>query len=284
MVRILTDSSSDISPALAKELGVDIVPLNVTTEDGQVYQDGVNLPMKDFWSMLAACKQLPKTSQPSPQWFIDYFAAAKEAGDETVVLLISAGLSGTYQCARLCAEDAEYEDVYFVDTQTACIGLRLLINQAIARRNEGMSASQIAEELEERKKYIRILLIAEDLKHLHKGGRLSTAATIAGGALGIKPVLQLWNNKLGAAVKARGLPGAYVALFKEMEKFGGMNRELPYFVAYTDKPQAAEPIVRYLTQNQGLPEQKPVTIGAAIGTHIGPGACGIAYFTNEKAE
>lgn len=282
MVRILTDSSSDISPALAKELGIDIVPLNVTFEDGQVYQDGVDLPMKDFWQMLADCRQLPKTSQPSPQWFMDYFTAAKEAGDETVVLLISAGLSGTYQCARLSAEDAEYEDVYFVDTQTACIGLHLLIDQAVERRDAGMTAARIANELEELKQHIRILLIADDLKHLHKGGRLSTAATIAGGALGIKPVLQLWNNKLGAAVKARGLPGAYVAMFKELDKFGGINRELPFFTAYTDKPQAAEPITRYLTQNLGLPEQKPVTIGAAIGTHVGPGTCGIAYFTNEK--
>lgn len=283
MVRILTDSSCDISPARAAELGIDIVPLNVTFEDGQVYQDGVDLPMKDFWQMLADCKQLPKTSQPSPQWFMDYFAAAKEAGDETVVLLISASLSGTYQCARLSAEDAEYEDVYFVDTQNACIGLRLLVEQAIARRDAGMPAAQIADEIEELKHHIRILLIAEDLKHLHKGGRLSTAATIAGGALGIKPVLQLWNNKLGAAVKARGLPGAYVALFKELEKFGGINRELPFYAAYTDKPKSAEPITRYLVQNLGLPEQKPVTIGAAIGTHIGPGACGIAYFTKEKA-
>ena len=282
MVRIITDSCCNITPQQARELKIDLVPLQVTFEDGTVIQDGVDMTNSEFFQALAQCKKLPKTSQPSPEAFIQVFEDAKVQGDEAVVLLIGSNLSGTFQCARLAAESAEYESVWFVDTFTASIGLRLLVDQALALREEGKSAAQIAQAMEEMNDRVRVLLIANDLKNLHKGGRLSAAATIAGGALGIKPVLQLYKGKLGLAGKARGMPGALVAMFKLMDAdVEGMDPALPRYVAYSDNPATAEPIHRYLTQNLKLPKDPVCSIGAAIGTHVGAGACGIAFFTKE---
>ena len=284
MVRIITDSSCNLTPQQAKDLNIDLIPLNVTFEDDTVILDGVDMTNKEFFQALAQCKHLPKTSQPSPEAFIQVFEDAKSKGDEAVAVLIGSNLSGTFQCAKMAAETAEFEDAWFVDTFTASIGMRLLLDRALELRTAGQNAAQIAQALEELKDRIRVLLIANDLENLHKGGRLSAAATIAGGALGIKPVLQLYKGKLGLAGKARGMPGALVAMFKLMEADqDGMDFSMPTYVAYSDQHATAEPIRRYLTQNLKLDSQKvPVCgIGAAIGTHVGAGACGIAFFVKE---
>lgn len=284
MVRIITDSSCNITPQQAQELNIDLVPLNVTFEDGTVIQDGVDMTNKEFFTALAQCKHLPKTSQPSPEAFIEIFEDARDKGEEAVVLLIGSNLSGTFQCARMAADTVEYEDVFFVDTLSASIGLRLLVDRALQLREAGKNAFQISQDLEEMKDRVRVLLIANDLKNLHKGGRLSAAATIAGGALGIKPVLQLYKGKLGLAGKARGMPGALVAMFKLLESDqDGMDPSLPLYVAYSDHHANADPIRRYMIQNLKLdPQDVPVCgIGAAIGTHVGAGACGIAFFVNQ---
>ena len=129
---------------------------------------------------------------------------------------------------------------------------------------------------------LHLFALVDTLKYLHKGGRLPTAAAIAGGLLGIKPVIGLQNEKLGMADKARGLPGAYVAIFKQIDKVGGIDEEWPVCVGYTGKKQGVEPFMRYVTNNLHL--QKPLLfpIGPVIGTHAGPGACGIAFFAHPE--
>ena len=101
MIRILTDSASDILPAEAAQLGVDVIPLNVTLEDGTVIRDGVDLTPSEYYEHMAGCKKLPTTSQPSPELFEKFYAEAAAAGDEVVGIFLSHELSGTYQCAKL---------------------------------------------------------------------------------------------------------------------------------------------------------------------------------------
>ena len=105
MIRILTDSASDILPAEAATLGVDVIPLNVTLEDGTVIRDGVDLTPSEYYEHMAGCKKLPTTSQPSPELFEKFYAEAAAAGDEVVGIFLSHELSGTYQCASLAAAD-----------------------------------------------------------------------------------------------------------------------------------------------------------------------------------
>ena len=101
MIRILTDSASDILPAEAATLGVDVIPLNVTLEDGTVIRDGVDLTPSEYYAHMAACKKLPTTSQPSPELFEQFYAEAAAAGDEVVGIFLSHELSGTYQLSLI---------------------------------------------------------------------------------------------------------------------------------------------------------------------------------------
>lgn len=203
------------------------------------------------------------------------------AGDTTIAILISGELSGTLQSARIAAQTVEYEDIHFIDSRNATLGLRLLVELALKLRDEGHSAPHIVEELEKAKQRIRLLAIVDDLKYFRKGGRLPAAAAFAGAVLGIKPVVSVVAGKVVLAGKARGLPGAYVALFKLMDEQGGLDSSMPYVLGYTARRKGAEPLHRYLTSNLKLPACPLYHIGVAVGTHAGPGACGIAFFAKE---
>ena len=220
MIRILTDSASDILPAEAAQLGVDVIPLNVTLEDGTVIRDGVDLTPSEYYEHMAGCKKLPTTSQPSPELFEKFYAEAAAAGDEVVGIFLSHELSGTYQCAKLAADLANVDNVLFVDSTNVCLGEGLLVRMAAHLRDEGKSAVQIAATLEHAKEHLHLVAAIDDLKYLRKGGRLPAAVAVAGGMLGIKPLITIKEGKVAMAGKARGLPGAYVALFKKIEELG----------------------------------------------------------------
>ncbi len=117
MIRILTDSASDILPAEAEQLGVTVIPLNVTLEDGTVLRDGVDMTPTVYYGVMARCHKLPTTSQPSPELFQRFFLEAAAAGDEVVGIFLSHELSGTCQCARLAADMANVDNVLFVDVR-----------------------------------------------------------------------------------------------------------------------------------------------------------------------
>ena len=278
MIRILTDSASDILPAEAEQLGVTVIPLNVTLEDGTVLRDGVDMTPSAYYEILAGCRKLPTTSQPSPELFENFFLEAAAAGDEVIGIFLSHALSGTYQCAKLAADMAIVDNVLFVDSGHVCLSEALLVRLAVQLRDSGKTAGQIAAILEHAKEHLHLVAAIDDLKYLRKGGRLPAAVAVAGGMLGIKPLITIQDGKVAMAGKARGLPGAYVALFKKVEEMGGINPAFPALAGYTVSPREVTPIQTYLRDNVQQEDLLVRQIGCVIGTHAGPGAFGIAFF------
>mgnify|MGYP004699643957 FL=1 len=278
MIRILTDSASDILPAEAEQLGVTVIPLNVTLEDGTVLRDGVDMTPSAYYEILAGCRKLPTTSQPSPELFENFFLEAATAGDEVIGIFLSHTLSGTYQCAKLAADMANVDNVLFVDSGHVCLSEALLVRLAVQLRDSGKTAGQIAAILEHAKEHLHLVAAIDDLKYLRKGGRLPAAVAVAGGMLGIKPLITIQDGKVAMAGKARGLPGAYVALFKKVEEMGGISPAFPALAGYTVSPREVTPIQTYLRDNLQQEDLLVRQIGCVIGTHAGPGAFGIAFF------
>ena len=278
MIRILTDSASDILPAEAEQLGVTVIPLNVTLEDGTVLRDGVDMTPSAYYEILAGCRKLPTTSQPSPELFENFFLEASAAGDEVIGIFLSHALSGTYQCAKLAADMANVDNVLFVDSGHVCLSEALLVRLAVQLRDSGKTAGQIAAILEHAKEHLHLVAAIDDLKYLRKGGRLPAAVAVAGGMLGIKPLITIQDGKVAMAGKARGLPGAYVALFKKIEEMGGITPAFPALAGYTVSPREVTPIQTYLRDNLQQEDLLVRQIGCVIGTHAGPGAFGIAFF------
>ena len=281
MIRILTDSASDILPAEAQQLGVTVIPLNVTLEDGTVLRDGLDMAPTDYYAHLAGCRKLPTTSQPSPELFEQFYLDAAAAGDEVLGIFLSHALSGTYQCAKLAADMANVDNVLFVDSESVCLGEALLVRLAVHLRDSGKTLVQIATDLEHAKQHLHLVAAIDDLKYLRKGGRLPAAVAVAGGMLGIKPLITIKEGKVAMAGKARGLPGAYVALFKKVDELGGISPDFAALAGYTASLREVQPIQNYLRDNLQIAEPLVRQIGCVIGTHAGPGAFGIAFFDKE---
>ena len=281
MIRILTDSASDILPAEAEQLGVTVIPLNVTLEDGTVLRDGIDKTPSEYYALLKECHKLPTTSQPSPELFERFYQDAAAAGDEVLGIFLSHELSGTWQCARLAADLVNVDNVLFVDSANVCLGEGLLVRLAVQLRAAGKTLVQIATDLEHAKEHLHLVAAIDDLKYLRKGGRLPAAVAVAGGMLGIKPLITIKEGKVAMAGKARGLPGAYVALFKKIEELGGINPSFAALAGYTLSTREVAPIQTYLRDNLQQEDLLVRQIGCVIGTHAGPGAFGLAFFDKD---
>lgn len=284
MIRIVTDSTADFSAEQLAEFNVHSVPLCVNFSADEVYRDGIDLSCTEFYEKLETSDKLPTTSQPSPDLFLQEFEAARDAGEEVVAVLLASGLSGTLQSAELAKELSGWgEHIYLVDSLTATLGLQLLVRRACALRQLGLSAAEISQKLNIERHELRLYAVVDTLTYLQKGGRLPKAAAVAGTLLGIKPVIAVRDGKLKVAGKARGLAGAYVHIFKLIcgEK-EGMDILRPCIIGYTGHPNTVKPFLRYLCDTMHLPAPIVSPIGAVIGTHAGPGACGIAYFAQEN--
>lgn len=272
-VRIITDSTADIRPGLAGR--IPFVPLTISFGD-QEYIDGVNMSRMEFYEHLQVCKELPKTSQPTPDAFAQAFEAAVEAGDQVVVVTISSKLSGTFQSANIAAMDFPGQ-VFVVDSRNACIGAGVLAEYALQLAESGMTAEAIAKQLEEDKQNLTLYAALDTLEFLVRGGRLSKVAGMAGGLLNIKPVITLKNGVIEVIGKARGNKQANQMLNKAVEASGGIDTDKPVLYGYTGLSNSL--LCKYMEERgEAASEENHTSISGAIGTHVGPGAYAIAYF------
>lgn len=275
-VRIITDSTADIRPALAEQ--IPFVSLSIRFGEEE-YIDGETMSRKEFYEHLQVCKELPATSQPAPTRFAKAYEDALNAGDEVVCITISSKLSGTFQSANIAAMDFD-EGVYVIDSENAAIGAGVLAEYAKQLADSGMSGKDIAAKLNEEKKNLRLFATLDTLEYLVRGGRLSKVAGVAGGLLNIKPVITLRDGVIEVVGKARGTKQGNTMMTKEIEKNGGIDFTKPMLTGFTGLSD--ELLQKYLADNADMlapaGDIASTIISGAIGTHVGPGAYAIAYF------
>lgn len=278
-VRIITDSASDMSPAEHPALAV--LPLSVTFGT-DVYMDGVDIDHQRFYEMLVERDELPKTGQVNPYAFSQAIAEACEAGDEAVIITVGAKLSGTNQSARTALAEAPGGDVYVVDSNNVTLGERVLVEYALRLVDEGQGAAQIAAAVEAVRDRVVVIGLLETLEYLVRGGRLSAAAGAVGTLLNVKPVVAAEDGLIVQLGKARGSKNGRNLLNQKVEKAGGIDFSMPLALGYTGLSDAV--LKKYIEDSAALwaghtEGELPVhTIGATIGTHVGPGAVAVAFF------
>ena len=278
MVRILTDSASEISQEKAKEWGITVIPLKVRFGDEE-YLDGVTLSCKDFYKKLVEKAEIPKTSQITPYEYSQEFEKAKEAGDELICLCLSSGVSGAYQSA--CMAASEYTNVYVIDTKQFCISEFIIVQRAIQLRDKGLSAKEIADTISEDLKYAHVIAAFDTLEYLKLGGRLSSAAAFAGNFLMIKPVLTIEEGVVKILGKARGSRNKHNMLMEFVKNSGGIDYDKPTCLGYTGLSD--DLLIKYVEDSKELYEGyedriQYAEVGATIGTYAGPGAIAFAFF------
>ncbi len=274
-IQFLTDSTADILPQEGASRNIGVVPLLVNFADVS-YRDGEDIDHATFYEKLVAAEGLPTTSQPTPQEFLPAFEAAKEAGTQLICVMLSGNLSGTYQSACIAKEICDYDGIYVVDSRSAVCGIRLLIDLGIQLRDQGLTAPQIVAELEEARTKVRLVALADTLTYLHKGGRVSSAVNIAGALMRVKPVFAMVDGKLDLFAKGMGVKDGVTKIVKSMEG-KTIDSRLPLYVGYTRDEALSQKLIGQL---QEVYPQNPIenhSVGAVIGTHIGPSATVVAY-------
>lgn len=278
-VRIITDSASDMTPA--EHPALRVLPLSVTFGT-DVYMDGVDIDHQRFYEMLVERDELPKTGQVNPYAFSQAIAETREAGDEAVIITVGAKLSGTNQSARTALAEAPGGDVFVVDSNNVTLGERVLVEYALRLVDEGRSAAQIAAVVEAVRDRVVVIGLLETLEYLVRGGRLSAAAGAVGTLLNVKPVVAAEDGLIVQLGKARGSKNGRNLLNQKVEKAGGVDFSMPLALGYTGLSDAV--LKKYIEDSAALwtghtERELPIhTIGATIGTHVGPGAVAVAFF------
>jgi len=280
-IQIIIDSASDISEQEAEKLGVRMIPMLINFGD-ETYLDGVDLLPKAFYEKLTTAKDLPKTSQITPFRFEEAFRCEVEKGNEVVAITISSKLSGTYEAAKQAAEKFP-DKVFVVDSLSATIGERLLCAYALALIQSGKSAQEIVNALEKKKEKLCVMGVLETLEYLKRGGRISSAVAFVGGVLNLKPVVKIVDGEVKMIGKARGQKKGAEIMNDLISHGSGIDFSLPFGVLWTGTEDCAA--MEYIQNNryifkEGADVPKYV-VGSTIGTHVGPGVFGVAFFEKE---
>ena len=274
-IRIITDSSADFDLAAAKRRGVGVVPMSIQF-GGASFVDGKSITHDLFYRLLQERKENPSTSQPSPADFLRVFEEAKAAGEPAVVILLSGALSGTLQSAEVAKEMCGYDPIYIVDSMTATAGIQILVNYACKLRDSGLPAPEIAQAVENIKDKVRIFAVIDTLEYLRRGGRLTGLQAGLGAMARLKPVIAVRDGKVSIVGKALGTGAAVKQLMKLLTEHP-VDDAYPSYFLYSDDKSREELLLPKLKGQNMLPLRLHYSsVGPTIGTHIGPGALGIA--------
>lgn len=278
-IKVMVDSASDINELEAKQLGVGFVPMKVNFGEEE-FLDGVNLLPDEFYDKLKLSKEMPKTSLINEYSWDEAFKNALQQDDELIVITLSSRLSGTYQMA-VEASKKYNNKVVVIDSMSAALGERLLCLYALKLIKDGLSLTEIKNELNKKKNDLCVFAVIDTLKYLKKGGRISATTAFVGEILSIKPVVKVIDGEVKVIGKAHGNKKGNLLLNSLIEESNGIDFNLPFGLIYSGNDKTN--INRYIEDSKTIfknTDVKAYGLGCTIGTHIGGGAVGVAFFKN----
>jgi DegV family protein with EDD domain len=274
-IRIVTDSTADITPEVAATLGITVVPLSVFFED-EAYRDNIDLDNATFYQKLQASKTLPRTSQPAPALFQEAYTRLIEEGADAILSVhISSKLSGTYQsaCTAWDSLPDEQRTVPFVaiDSKSVSAGIFVTLKKLVEMVAQGSSLEELKSYAEDRFSRTRILALLDTLEYVRRGGRIGSAKALLGNMLSVKPIVAL--NKEGEVVpveQPRTRSKAFARAAQLTADYGELE-ELA--LAESDANIGAQ--LKEVLKTVYSGEIVQYKLGATLGTHTGPGTVGI---------
>ena len=277
MIRIITDSAADFEPKELEQLNITCIPLSVRFGDRD-YQENMNLTKDQFYNLLIHSEELPKTSQAAPQILLDLFESAVAAGDEAIYFTLSSALSGTYQSAVMTKNMVDSQLCHVVDSCNATGGQRIILEYAAQLRDQGKSAAEIISGVDDIRSRIVLYACIDTLEYLYKGGRISQTVYKLGTLANIKPIITVeGDGSIGIPAKAMGMRKGMDYLCKQAET-RPVDPEFPFYAMYTNTSAVAKALAEKLESvGISVPDDQIIQVGAAIGSHIGPNACGFVY-------
>jgi len=286
-VKILADSACDLPITFFQENSetVTLIPLNVHLDD-QEFEDLVTISPKTVLDSMREGKT-PKTSQVTPNAFEEVFKKLAEEKQDAIYIAFSSELSGTYQTGVMIAQQVKEENpdlnLTILDTKCASLGYGLIVKNAVEMAKNGKTKSEIEAYVQFAAKHMEHLFTVDDLVYLQRGGRISKASAFVGGLLNIKPLLNVEDGKLIPLEKIRGKKKLYKRIIEIMRERGDQLEKQEVGISHGDDEEAALLIKEEIEKEFGTKKFYINSIGAAVGSHSGPGTLAI-FFLNKFEE
>lgn len=279
MIKIISDSTCDLSKDLIQKYDIAILPLHIHLGEDE-YQDGLTITPDEIYTWADANNTTPKTSAASMSEVIDMFEPYIKNGDEIISFSIASGMSANNNVMRLAAEDLEAEDkIHVIDSANLSTGIGLLVIEAAIMAKEGKSAKEIVSRMEELKPLVSASFVVDTLTYLHRGGRCSSVAALAGGVLKLHPKIVVENGKMDANKKYRGKIGSVILSYaKDLEEDLKNAKKDRVFITHSGCDENVINDVRaYLESLNKFDEILVTRAGGVISSHCGPGTLGVLF-------
>lgn len=275
MVRIITDSLCDLTMEHAKELDIDILPLLVCFGE-EKYKCGIELSNEAFYEKMETSSVPPSSAAVNPYEFEEIFQKYIDAGDDVVAILFSKHMSATFQSAVIASYSVDSTRLHLIDCENGAMGQALLIETAVAMREQGMSADEIAEKIKALLPKTMTYIVIDTMEYLKRGGRISKSAALIGGLMRLHPVLQVVADGAKPIDKVKGKKSCNAWLINKLKE-QEPDTDYKLVIGHSNAPERAEAFRQQLVE-AGITNEIFITcIGPIVGTHIGPNCLGIGY-------
>lgn len=276
-IAIVTDSTAYIPKSTREELGITMLPLNVIFGN-ETYKEEDEITATDFYEMIKTVEKLPTTSQPAIGLFVTEFERLAKDFDEVICIHLSSEISGTFQTSITAGEMVEGIKVSSFDSEISCMPQGFFVLEAAKLASEGKTSSDILLRLEEMKTNMRAYFMADDLSHLHRGGRLNGAQLIVGSLLQIKPVLHFEEGKIVPYEKVRTAKKAISRILSMLDDDASTGESIRVAVIHANRPEEAEKLQQKIQADYPNANVTISYFGPVIGTHLGEGSLGIGWY------
>jgi DegV family protein with EDD domain len=272
-IKIITDSTCDLSKDIISKYNIEVLPLLVKIED-VTYRDGEDINLQEYLKKMESCEEFPTTTQVIPHRFEECYRKYIEQGYKIVSIHMSSKMSGTYHSACMAKGMLDTQDIVVIDSLNVTSGLGILVLKACKLCEQGYNIFEIEEKIKETIPHVKSSLAFDSLDNLVKGGRLSKTAGAIGGLLGIKLIITIKDGDLAVIDKVRGSKKAIKTILKNLDKTGIKSGETSILLRASDKN-----ILESLRSHMDDREIDFIEceVGCVVGTHAGEGACGIFY-------
>ena len=277
MVKILADSTCDLSPSLTSRYKIGIIPLYVHLGEKE-YKDGVDITPSDLYKWSDEHNETPRTSAPGIEDIESFLD--KDSADEYVIFTISSSMSSSYNNCILAAEDLEMTDrVHVIDSANLSTGIGLQVIKAAELAAAGMTASEIAAEIEKIKGKVRASFVVDTLTYLYRGGRCSGVSAFLGSALRLHPRIEVIDGAMHPEKKYRGKNTRFIMDYvRDMENdLRSAVRDRVFITHSGCDREIVEDVRAYLEGLGRFDEILETTAGAVISSHCGPGTLGVLF-------
>ncbi|MBA1163024.1 DegV family protein [Bacillus licheniformis] len=275
---VVTDSTAYIPKDLRDRYNIHMIPLNVIFGETS-YREEIDMSWKDYYKEVKAHENLPTTSQPAYGELISLYEKLGETYDAVISIHLSSGISGTFNSAVSASGMLEGIKVYPFDSEISCMAQGFYAIEAAEMAEKGAALEEIIRHLDHMKTSMRAYFMVDDLSHLQRGGRLSGAQAFVGSLLKVKPILHFENKLIVPYEKIRTRKKAMNRLFELFGEDAEKGKPLRAVVIHANREEEADQIIEELSKQYAHVEFYKSYFGPVIGTHLGEGAMGIAWYT-----